>query len=94
MGFEKGNKLGKANKGKKRTLTKVQAKLDGSLTKADYNDIIDFKNDLIKVANELFNEAGTWQQKKAVFDSVSKYVFFEKHEDKPKEDKIIVTLGS
>jgi len=92
LAAKKGNNYASVNKGKKHKATKLKAKLDGTLTQKEYNDIIDFKNDLIKVANELFDEASNWQQKKAVFDSVAKYVFFEKHEEKPKENKIIVTL--
>ncbi len=90
MPFEKGNKLATQNKGKKQKRKIIQEKLDGTMTMKDYNDIVDFKNDLIKLANELIAEASTFQERKSVFDSVSKYVFFEKHEDKPKENVIEV----
>ena len=92
MAAEKGNKYATKNKGKKHKATLVKEIMQNSLK--DRNDIIDFKEDLLRLANELIDSAKTIQEKKAVFDSVSKYVFFEKHEDKPKEDKIIVTLGS
>ena len=92
MAAKQGNKYACKNKGKKHKATIVKEIIQNSLK--DRNDIIDFKEDLLKLANELISKASTLQEKKAVFDSVSKYVFFEKHEDKPKEDKIIVTLGS
>ena len=91
MPFQKGNKLATQNKGKKQKRKILQEKLDGTMTMKDYNDIVDFKNDLIKLANELIAEANTFQERKAVFDSVSKYVFFEKQENK-QTDSIIVTI--
>ncbi len=93
MPFKKGeiSNPGGRPKGGKNKATKLKEKLDGTMTLKDYNDIVDFKNDLIKLANELIAEANTFQERKAVFDSVSKYVFFEKQENK-QTDSITVTI--
>jgi hypothetical protein len=76
MAFEKGKpKTGGRQKGVQNKMSRIKEKLDGTLTKKDYNDIIDFKNDLLRLAKELLKDAKNVQEKRAIFDSLSKYVF-------------------